>query len=86
MFFKWENKNTSLQNFYKELAMLKNKNNAIKYGDIKFDEVGDNFIKFARKYKNEIVYVIVSVGKKPEYDGKTILEVSENNIYAVIYK
>lgn len=85
-FFQWEKQNTTLRNFYKELASLKNKNNAIKYGDIIFQETGDNFIKFARKSQNETVYIAVSIGEKREYDRDKLLEVSADNIYAVIYE
>ncbi|MBE6885663.1 MAG: glycoside hydrolase family 13 protein [Ruminococcaceae bacterium] len=84
-FYKWENQNTCLQNFYKELAFLKNENEAIKCGDIVFQETGDNFIKFARKSQNEIAYIVVSIGDKLECNGKTLLEVSADNIYARIY-
>lgn len=85
-FFKWDNQNTCLKNFYKKLASIKNNNNVVKCGDIVFCKTGSNFIKFARKNKNETVYVAVSIGNKFEYSGKTILEVAEDNIYAAIYE
>jgi len=84
-FYQWEEQNTSLQNFYKELASLKNKNKAIKCGDIIFEQADDNFIKYARKIQNEIVYITVSLGDKPELSGKTLLEVSSDNIHARIF-
>ncbi len=85
-FYQWETPNTCLQNFYKELAFLKNENEAIKYGDIVFQEVGDNFIKYARKSQNKIVYIAVSLGDKLEHSGKLLLEVSADNIYAMVYE
>jgi len=85
-FYQWENENTCLQNFYKELALLKNENEAIKCGDIVFQETGDNFIKYARKIQNEIVNIAVSLGDKIEHSGKILLEVSADNIYAFIYE
>ncbi len=85
-FYQWNDQNASLQNFYKKLAFLKNENNAIKCGDIVFEEFGEKFIKFARKSKNEKVYVAVSVGETLKYNGKTLLEVSTENICAVIYE
>lgn len=84
-FYQWENQNIYLQNFYKELAFLKNENKAIKCGDIFFQETEDNYIKYARKSQNEIVYIEVSRGDKPEHSGKTLFEVSADNIYARIY-
>ncbi len=85
-FFQWQNQNTALRSFYKELAFLKNENSAIKQGEITFCETDKNFIKFARKNQNETVYVAVSIGEKREHDGEKMLEVSADNIYAVIYK
>ncbi len=85
-FYQWENQNTSLKDFYKKLAFLKNENNAIKCGDIVFMETGDKFIRFTRKSQNEMVYVVVSIDEKFEHGGKTLLEVSAENIYAVIYE
>ena len=84
-FYQWENQNIYLQNFYKELAFLKNENKAIKCGDIFFQETEDNYIKYARKSQNEIVYIEVSRGDKPEHSGKTLFEVSADTIYARIY-
>ncbi len=85
-FFEWENQNETLKSFYKELASLKNENNAIKCGDISFIETGDRFIKYARKGQSGTIYVAVSVGGKIEHNGKALLEVVSNNICAVIYE
>ncbi len=85
-FYQWKDQNTCLQNFYRELAFIKNENEAIKYGDIIFQEAGDNFIKYARKSQNKIVYIAVSLGNKIEHSGKPLLEVSADNIYAMIYE
>ena len=85
-FYQWEDQNICLQNFYKELAFLKNNNKAIKCGNIVFQDAGEKFIKYARKSQNEIVYVAVSFDEKPEHSGETLLEVSTDNIYAIIYK
>ena len=84
-FFQWEEQNVSLREFYKKLSFLKNQNEAIKRGDIVFREVGDKFIKFARKWQNNVVYIDVSMEKELEYSGKPILEVYADNIKAVIY-
>ncbi len=84
-FFQWEKQDASLKNFYKELIFLKNENKAINCGDIIFQEVGNDFIKFVRKSQNEVVYVDVSIGKKCEHSKKTLLEISTDNIYAAIY-
>ena len=85
-FYQWENPNTCLQNFYRELAFLKNENEAIKYGDIVFREVRDDFIKYARRSKNKTVYVVVSLGNRFEHENKTLLEVLADDIYAVVYE
>lgn len=84
-FFQWEEQNVSLREFYKKLSFLKNQNEAIKRGDIVFREVGDKFIKFARKWQNNVVYIDVSMEKELEYSGNPILEVYADNIKAVIY-
>lgn len=84
-FFQWEEQNVSLREFYKKLSFLKNQNEAIKRGDIVFREVGDKFIKFARKWQSSVVYIDVSMEKELEYSGNPILEVYADNIKAVIY-
>lgn len=84
-FFGWEEQNISLREFYKKLSFLKNQNEAIKCGDIVFREVGDKFIKFARKSQNNVVYIDVSIGQEFEYSGNTLLEVYTDNIKAAIY-
>ena len=85
-FFQWENQNETLKSFYKKLASLKNENNAIKCGDIRFIDIGDRLIKFVRQGQNETIYVAVSIGEKIEHNGKPLLEVSKDNICAVIYE
>lgn len=85
-FFQWEKQNLSLQSFYKKLAILKNENNAIKRGEIIFQQTGNNFIEFARKSQNETVYVAVSIGEKREHGGEKLMEISADDVYAVIYK
>lgn len=84
-FFRWDEQNTSLREFYKKLSFLKNQNEAINRGDIFFRDMGDKFIKFARKWQNNVVYIDVSMGEKTQYSGTPLLEISFDNINAVIY-
>lgn len=85
-FYRWDNPNTSLQAFYQELAHLKNENKAIKYGDIIFQEAGDSFIQYIRTYQNEIVYVAISLKGKIEKKGRILLEISTDDIHALLYQ
>lgn len=85
-FYKWDNPNMSLQSFYRELSHLKNENKAVKYGDIIFQDAGENFVKYARVYENEKLYVAVSNRGKIEINGNILLEISTDDIYAVVYQ
>ena len=85
-FYEWDNKNTSLLSFYQKMAQLKNENMAIKCGDIIFEDADENYIRYARKHQNEMIHVAVSRRGKIEHKGKTLLEISNDNIYAVIYQ
>ncbi len=85
-FYQWDNPNTSLQDFYKKLSQLKNENKAVKCGDILFQEAGDRFVEYARVYENERVYVAISLGEKIQKNGKILLEISTDDVYAVIYQ
>lgn len=85
-FYQWDNPNTALQSFYRELALLKNENKALKCGDIVFHDVGESFVKYARVYQNETVYVAISLGDKIENTGKILLEISTDDIHAVLYQ
>ncbi len=85
-FYDWEHPNISLQAFYQKLTHLKNENKAVRGGDIIFQEAGDSFIEYARIAQNETVYVAVSLGKKIEKQGKILLEIATDDIYAVLYQ
>ncbi|MBR2471069.1 MAG: glycoside hydrolase family 13 protein, partial [Clostridia bacterium] len=85
-FYRWNNPNTSLQAFYQELAHLKNENKAIKCGDIIFQEAGDSFIQYIRTYQNETVYVAISLKGKIEKKDRILLEISTDDIHALLYQ
>ncbi len=85
-FYEWDNPNTSLQAFYQKLAHLKNENKAIKYGDIVFQKADDSFVQYARIYQNETVYVAISLGDKIEKKGNILLEISTDDIHALLYQ
>lgn len=83
-FYQWDNQNDSLFCFYRKLAHLKNENMAIKCGDIIFEDADESYVRYARKYGNEMVHVAVSHRGKINHKGKTLLEISMDNIYAII--
>lgn len=85
-FYQWDNPNTTLQSFYRELALVKNENKALKCGDIVFHKADNRFVQYARTYQNETVYVAVSLGDKIENTGKILLEISTDDIHAVLYQ
>ena len=85
-FYQWDNPNTTLQSFYQELALVKNENKALKCGDIVFHKADNRFVQYARTYQNETVYVAVSLGDKIENTGKILLEISTDDIHAVLYQ
>ena len=85
-FYEWESPDRELFDFYKNLANLKNGNKAVNCGDIAFLECGDTFVKYARVYEDETVNVLVSHSGKQEITGEVLLEISADDIYAVIYK
>ena len=85
-FYEWESPDRELFEFYENLANLKNENKAVNCGDIAFLECGDTFVKYARVYEDETVNVLVSHSGKQEITGEVLLEISADDIYAVIYK
>ncbi|MBE7022092.1 MAG: glycoside hydrolase family 13 protein, partial [Ruminococcaceae bacterium] len=85
-FYRWDNPNASLQAFYQQLAHLKNENEALKCGDIVFQEADDRCIQYARTHQNETIYVAVSIGGKIEQKGKILLEISTDDVHAVLYQ
>jgi len=85
-FFQWQNQNEEIKDFFKELASLKNENNALRYGDISFKETGENYIKFTRKTHDEKVCVEVSLSEKIEHKDDSLLELYSDHINAIIYK
>lgn len=85
-YFRWENIENELHLFYKQMAQLKNENDALRFGDIRVCEKGERYIKISRKYKDEIVFIELSLDGEIENKGNTIYRLNENGVCAVIYK
>lgn len=85
-FYQWDNQNTSLKEFYQKLAHLKNNNQAVKLGDIVFEESENDLIKYFRKFDNEKVTVVVSRSGRVKAEGTVLIEITSDDIYAVIYR
>lgn len=85
-FFKWDNINCDLHSFYKKLSQLKNENDAVKSGDISFDDVGDGYVKYHRTLDNEVVCIEVSLCGKLENRENALVELNTDYVNAVVYK
>lgn len=85
-FFKWDDINYDLQEFYKKLSKLKTENRAIACGDIKICVTDKRYIKFLREYGDETVYVEVCLDGKIPCKKNSIIEFSTNDISMAVYK
>lgn len=85
-FFKWNDINADLQEFYKKLSQLKRENPAISHGDIAVCAVDERYIKFSRSCNDEAVYIEVCLnGKLPDRQN-ALLKFSSDNISMAVYK
>ncbi len=85
-FFVWSDEGCDLHKFYKEMTFLKNNNQPLKLGDICICATGNRYIKFARNYGNETIYIEVSLDGILDKKDNAIYELSENNVSVLIYK
>lgn len=85
-FFAWANEGCDLHKFYKELTFLKNNHQPLKLGDIRICETGNRYIKFARKYGDETIYIEILLDGILSKKDNVIYELNENNVSVLIYK
>lgn len=85
-FFKWDEINCDLLDFYKSLAHLKNQNVAINLGEIKFIELKEKFVKYSRYTDDEIVYIEISLDEKLIQKEKSIIFVESDHVCVDVYK
>ena len=85
-YYEWNNQNASLKEFYRKLSHLKSENLALKLGDIVFEKADESFIQYARIYQGKTLHIAVSLGEKVEEKGNILLEISTDNLHAVIYE
>lgn len=84
-YFRWEKQNEDLKALYKSLAGLKNQHIALGRGDISFCAAEEKYIKFARTYGEEKVFVEVSLGGALSPKENVLLEFQQGNLHAQIY-
>lgn len=66
-FFKWNNINYQLLNFYKNMANIKNSYEALQIGDFKILENNQNVLIFSREYEDEEFIGIISLSDNFDY-------------------
>ena len=86
--FPWEKENIKTLNMYKNLAYIRNTENALKKGDIIFHQVNTNILCYIRSSLNEVIIVLVNLVEKIEnYDlsgfKKVINLLDKSEIYKV---
>lgn len=85
-FFKWDDINSDLQEFYKKLSRLKNTNKAISRGDISICECNERYIKFSRSYEYKTAYIEICLNGKLADRENILFEFSCNDISMMVYK
>lgn len=83
-FFTWDTINTDMLDFYKDMIRLKKENPALRFGEIVFEEVGEGYIKFVRKYEEKRMFVTVSFDEKTENKGISLFELKTKFINAAL--
>jgi len=84
-FFKWDDINEDILEFYKKLSSIKNTAAAVKYGDICICGRDSRYIKFSRSYKGETVYVEVCLDGSIEGHENALLQFNFDNISLIAY-
>ncbi len=85
-FYRWEDVNAELREFYKKLGRIKNENSAVNTGDIFFGKCHGGYIKYFRTLGEECVCVEISLEHKLEEKENTLIALSSDYVNAVVYK
>jgi glycosidase len=88
----WSSGDYGLNDFYKKVLVIRNSNDALKYGDMKnVWKSGDNTIAYSRTYQNETVIIVINFGGKaaasvlnlPFKSGTMLSDELSNNKFTV---
>lgn len=85
-FFDWSRTDSELKRFYDEIAKLKNKNEALKNGKIRFLNASKDYIKYSRFTDSEKVTVEISLGGSVQNPEKPLIGIFSEYVNAVVYK
>lgn len=79
--YPWGKENKDLIEFYREIAKIRNSENALKKGDISIYETDSDVFAFERNYENEKIVVLINVSK----EQRLIKDINLNGCYVNLF-